>query len=315
MAALLYDHVCREQAVEALEELTDEAYQRFAQGDPTAFNLDMVERLEYDNFEDMQICSCRIASDWNRLAQTWSVIDVVHESASEGKTMTQREVWYRLKPLGFFEKPQDVFDRILDVCAVVSLHCGMPCPRESLGVVAASRGSMTGSFSLVTDEGLVSMEGHVHSIPGSPEECMSMRFAESRARFIVVVEKDTVFSRLVDDGFVQLLPSILITARGFPDLATRALVQHAVESLRLPCVVVTDYNPHGMALMLCYKYGSDNFCLERYCHRRGCGAGVMAAMWRVCQLAGGSRFMCVRVWRAHICSLPLLWASLQCSLF
>ena len=51
---------------------------------------------------------------------------------------------------------------------------------------------------------------------------------------------------------------LLITARGFPDLATRVLVQNAAEALRVPCLCFTDWNPHGLALMLTYKFGSLN---------------------------------------------------------
>lgn len=263
------ERVCRELAVATLEELAHEARLRFAHSERTAFDLHMVDRREHTAgclIEDTPTTSYRFEPDGRRLAQTWSVIDAVHANASAGNSMAQRELWYRLKPFGLFEKPQEVFDRIMDVCAVISLRCCMPCPREAIGVIAASRGSMIGTLSLwASDEEVVSMETRVHAIPGDPIKCSKMRFAESRARFIVVVEKDTVFTRLVDDGFIHALPCLLITARGFPDLATRALVQNAVESLRLPGVVLTDYNPHGMALMLSYKVGSERFTLERYC--------------------------------------------------
>ena len=33
-------------------------------------------------------------------------------------------------------------------------------------------------------------------------------------------------------------------------------MQHVVKSLSVPAFALTDYNPHGMALMLCYKHGS-----------------------------------------------------------
>ena len=45
MAALLEDHVCREQAVEAPEELAEEAHQRFAQGKPTACVLPQISSM------------------------------------------------------------------------------------------------------------------------------------------------------------------------------------------------------------------------------------------------------------------------------
>jgi DNA topoisomerase VI subunit A len=47
---------------------------------------------------------------------------------------------------------------------------------------------------------------------------------QSSARFILVVEKDAIFQRLSEDRLWSLLPCILITARGMPDMATRAFL-------------------------------------------------------------------------------------------
>jgi DNA topoisomerase VI subunit A len=43
------------------------------------------------------------------------------------------------------------------------------------------------------------------------------------------------------------------------------MVRHLVGALNIPVYALTDYNPHGMALMLCYKYGSVTFAFEQYC--------------------------------------------------
>ena len=43
--------------------------------------------------------------------------------------------------------------------------------------------------------------------------------------FVVVVEKDAVFQRLVEEGFCGATNSILVTAKGMPDLCTRAFLQ------------------------------------------------------------------------------------------
>lgn len=41
---------------------------------------------------------------------------------------------------------------------------------------------------------------------------------------ILVVEKDAIFQRLAEDRLWEVLPCVLITAKGFPDLATRAFL-------------------------------------------------------------------------------------------
>ena len=126
---------------------------------------------------------------------------------------------------------------------------------------------MTGCISLLhADPGESQPLDHsVYQIPGDTEAIRSLRFAanEGRASCVLVVEKDSVFRRLVDDRFIERLPCVLITGCGFPDLATRALVQRVAEALDVRCFCLTDYNPHGMALMLAYKHGTDSLALER----------------------------------------------------
>lgn len=48
-----------------------------------------------------------------------------------------------------------------------------------------------------------------------------------------------------------------------PDLATRTLVRRVVDALRVRCFALTDYNPHGVALMLTYKLGTARYALEQ----------------------------------------------------
>jgi meiotic recombination protein SPO11 len=48
---------------------------------------------------------------------------------------------------------------------------------------------------------------------------------------VLVLEKDAIFQRLIDDGFPEASGSILVTAKGNPDLATRAFLHALVTAL------------------------------------------------------------------------------------
>lgn len=52
----------------------------------------------------------------------------------------------------------------------------------------------------------------------------SMPTPRVTARYILVVEKDCIFQRLVQDKLHERLPMVLVTAKGMPDLATRAFL-------------------------------------------------------------------------------------------
>ena len=201
-----------------------------------------------------------------QLAQLWLIIAAVHSSLEEGCKMTQRELWYRLKTTGMFATPVQVNDRILDVCAALSCRIGAQCPRQALGVLAAPRGSLTGCITLLREGGAPPqpLNKTVYQVPGDTELIHALRFdtSDCRARCVLVVEKDSIFRRLVDDRFCEGMPSVLITACGYPDLATRSLVRRIVDTLGIRAFALTDYNPHGIALMLTYKHGSANHALE-----------------------------------------------------
>ena len=157
------------------------------------------------------------------LAQLWAVLAAVHSSMKSGRKMTQRELWYRLKTSGLFANPQQVNDRVLDACAAISCRSGVACPRETLGVIAAPRGSITGCISFLgEDDALQPLDEMVWQIPGDTSLIRELRIAaDSRARCVLVVEKDSVFRRLHNDGLHRRLPRVLITVSS-PGGRTRA---------------------------------------------------------------------------------------------
>ena len=59
----------------------------------------------------------------------------------------------------------------------------------------------------------------------------SERDMAMHCRYLVVVEKDAVFQRLVDDNFAELADCILVTAKGMPDMATRAFVHALLQAV------------------------------------------------------------------------------------
>lgn len=79
----------------------------------------------------------------------------------------------------------------------------------------------------------------------------------SQANYILVVEKEAVFHRLCDERVFDRLPLLLLTARGMPDLASRAAL-HRLSALlpRLPVLALVDWNPSGVLIMSTFKHGS-----------------------------------------------------------
>jgi meiotic recombination protein SPO11 len=81
---------------------------------------------------------------------------------------------------------------------------------------------------------------------------------KSDACCIMVVEKEGIYLRLSEDRFFDRVPCIIVTGKGFPDVATRAMVYVLHHTLSIPVFGVCDCNPFGVAVLQTYQQGGSN---------------------------------------------------------
>ncbi|GBG75251.1 hypothetical protein CBR_g19885 [Chara braunii] len=199
----------------------------------------------------------------NAFVRVWKVLEMVSQLLESGKQSTQRDLFYRLvsEAPSYFENQTDANSAIQDCVALLR------CSRQSLGIIAASRGAVIGRLWIKEkpdgnwiDCTKVSSEGKV--IAGNIESLNNWKL-HTDAHYIFVLEKDAIFQRLAEDRLFMTLPSILITAKGFPDLATRAFLKRlSTDFPHLPILALVDWNPAGFAIICTYKYGSTSMGLE-----------------------------------------------------
>ena len=79
-----------------------------------------------------------------------------------------------------------------------------------------------------------------------------------------MVEKDAVFTYLCGQRIWNTLPCIIVTGCGYPPLSVRATVKKLACQFSLPVVGLFDYNPHGVRILLTYKFGSTRMGLESH---------------------------------------------------
>lgn len=91
-------------------------------------------------------------------------------------------------------------------------------------------------------------------------------FESLGARYILVVEKDAVFTYLCGQRIWDSLPCVLVTGCGYPPLSVRAVVKRLSTQLALPVLGLFDYNPHGVQILLTYKFGSTRMGLEGHAY-------------------------------------------------
>uniref|UniRef100_A0A0D9X4K9 DNA topoisomerase (ATP-hydrolyzing) n=1 Tax=Leersia perrieri TaxID=77586 RepID=A0A0D9X4K9_9ORYZ len=128
------------------------------------------------------------ASDGKPFVRVWKVMEVCYKILGEGKMVTQRELFYKLlsESPNYFSCQRLVNQTVQDVVSLLR------CTRQSLGIMASSRGALIGRLVLHGPD-----EEHVdcsilgpsgHAITGDMNMLSKFIFS-SEARYIIVVEK------------------------------------------------------------------------------------------------------------------------------
>ena len=194
----------------------------------------------------------------DRFARLWSVLDICHELLTAGGAgATQRELHYRLKPLDVFGRDVHLKEAVQD--AVLLLRV----PRSSLGINCSSKGLVAGALvmrSVSTGETTdCSTISGGRAIPGNLSTIADMSFySPATTEAVLIIEKDTVFQQLAADAAIGGSGRfILVTAKGVPDVASRAFLAavHAAFPA-VPLLGVVDWNPSGVAILNLYRHGS-----------------------------------------------------------
>nr|SVE92526.1 EOG090X09ZG [Megafenestra aurita] len=131
-------------------------------------------------------------------------------------------------------------------------------PRRCLNIDATSKGLVAGSLNFLDGEGkLVDCQTPTGIlIPNDIENLSQFR---TRASFILVVEKDSTFQKLIDDKIERFIGDcILITGKGYPDVNTRRFLRRLWDEFQLPPLALVDADPHGISILTVYRFGSQN---------------------------------------------------------
>ncbi|HYG78119.1 MAG TPA: DNA topoisomerase VI, partial [Planctomycetota bacterium] len=82
------------------------------------------------------------------------------------------------------------------------------------------------------------------------------------ADFVLLIEKDTQFSRLSEDKFWKKHNCILLTGNGQPPRGVRRLARRLHDEWNLPILLLVDNDPWGYYIYSVVKQGSINLAFE-----------------------------------------------------
>jgi meiotic recombination protein SPO11 len=209
-----------------------------------ADNDDEPDMIEINNKSFYHSTHCR------HLTSLLIVASFCQELLLSHRTTTIREVYYFYVTHFFNQKECD--KAIWDLCSQLKVS------RSSLGLFASPKGWFCGCIDLYNEAGKLVLNGReLDNIHGMPITSTTHRhtIVSQDAEFILVIEKEGVYTRLAEDQFFRKYhPCILVTGKGFPDVATRQWVRQMATSLNIPVYGLADCNPYGIAVLNSYQY-------------------------------------------------------------
>ena len=175
----------------------------------------------------------------------------------EGKTTSIRGLYYLLKHT-IEGTREETFDDQSDCDPVIEdLEVTLNALREELHVYASNRGSMVGEIILV-DSGdeidCTRMGSGGYSIPSIVEPDV-IQFRKCEAKFVLHVEKDTVWRRFNEDKFWRKHRCVLTHGMGQPPRGVRRLLYRLNHELKLPVYCLLDNDPWGYYIYSVIKQG------------------------------------------------------------
>jgi meiotic recombination protein SPO11 len=156
---------------------------------------------------------------------------------------------------------QDVFEKQEHVNQVVKhLSYLLRVPRRSLCIVSSSKGLCAGALMLRNEE--VELDVRYLSTQGKglpiTEFMDEWQEVVVYGRFILVVEKETVYFRLLQEAnpsFLELC--VLVTGKGYPCHSTQSFLKLvSTSNPDVPIYYLGDLDPHGFDILCLYTFGN-----------------------------------------------------------
>ncbi|BFZ59960.1 endodeoxyribonuclease [Saitoella coloradoensis] len=180
-------------------------------------------------------------------------LDAVHIALLTNTITTKRDIYYTAPAL--YRSQRTVDTQIDDIACTLSVN------RSDLNVVAAAKGLVCGNVVIVRDDGGRVECGETEGVLVPDAGQVRGAVVGEEVNWVLVIEKEATFRGLANSGFwkndVNAGPGILVTAKGYPDLSTRALLHLLhITSPTIPLLALVDHDPHGLDILLTYTRGS-----------------------------------------------------------
>jgi len=196
-----------------------------------------------------------------KFMQTMMVSAKTHDYLLENKTASIREVYYELKHTLGTGKENTFEDQTESDSCVVDLEHSIDSIREKLNLHANPKGTLYGDITLrdrmhnddTFNASKLGRGGWSIMSRLEPEE---IEIKAVNANYVLVVETEAMYERLVEEGFAKDNKAILVSTGGQAARGTRRLIHRLHAEKELPVYVFTDGDPYGWYIYSVVKQGS-----------------------------------------------------------
>ncbi|KAH9909689.1 DNA topoisomerase IV, alpha subunit [Xylariomycetidae sp. FL2044] len=199
----------------------------------------------------------RSEAEVKRFTSVLQILHFSHEALISGIILTKRNIYYEDPDL-FGE--QRYVDLLVDDIAFT-----FGVSRDALNIVAASKGLIAGHIEIKTKQGPVLDCSQVDGIL-IPRVEMIHQIHMPEVEWILVIEKEATFRGLARSRYFTRSSAgngILVTAKGYPDLATRQFLNLLHMAFpHVPMHGLVDFDPDGISIFRTYKHGSTGLAHE-----------------------------------------------------
>ncbi len=194
-------------------------------------------------------------------AQTLKMLSMSKLLVGSGRSSTKREAYYQAYNWGEVAfGSQEESDTVMD-----DIEAMLGVNREQLHFRAAEHGGAISGELIVIDKDrrtgkpveidCARFGSGAYSIPTIVED---LKF-KTDAKFILAIETNSMFERLVEESFFDTHHCILVSMGGVPSRACRRFIRRLSDEKKIPVYVFTDGDPYGyFNIYRTLKVGSGN---------------------------------------------------------
>ncbi len=199
-----------------------------------------------------------------KFMQTMLLASGTKELVEAGKTTSLRGMYYKCLHTIAGTKEKTLADQSESDAVLEDLEVMLGSLREELHLFAKKAGTMVGNITVIDSGDEIDcrrMGSGGYAIPSIVEPDI-VQFKKCDAKFVLHVEKNTVWSRFNEDRFWEKHNCILTEGGGQPPRGVRRLLRRLHDELKLPVYCLLDCDPWGHYIYSVIKQGSINLAFE-----------------------------------------------------